>query len=357
MSELRDALNSAFEKEEANEPETVEVQSAVPSEAENEVSASTEAAPDAERAATEAKTETVPTEAEKPDPTGKAPEAQPSEQAKEIHRVDRAPASWKKETKGEWAALPLHVRQEVHRREMEINRALNETNNIRQQAAQYDQTVQPYMARIQSLGVTPVQAVGELLKADYLLATGTPQQKAQFIDKLLQDYGVDIAALDAAISARLGGQQQPQQQPAFDPNQITTLVQQQLNQALAPIYQQRQQQEQQIQQQAVQSVEQMSLDPRFPHFDEVREEMADIMEMKFKRGVEITPEQAYNIAIQSNPQLSAMRQATQQNQFAQRAKAAAVSVSGAPVGGGQQSHVTSGNLRDDIEAAFGGNRL
>jgi hypothetical protein len=213
------------------------------------------------------------------------------------------------------------------------------------------------MARIQSLGVTPHQAVGELLKADYLLATGTQSQKAMFIDKLVQDYGVDIKELDAAIARRLGGQQQQSQQPAFDPNQIGQLVQQQLNQALAPIYQQRQQEQQQVIQQAEMTVEQMELDPKYPHFESVRQDMADLMEINARRGVYISVQEAYNRAVGMNPELSAMQQATQLNQRAQRAAAAAASVSGSPVGGGTQTHASSGDLRADLEAAFGGSRI
>ena len=161
---------------------------------------------------------------------------------------------------------------------------------------------------------------------------------------------MSIEDLDAAISARLGGQQQPQQQ---QPN-IQALVQQQLQQALAPLYQQQQAQQRQIQERAVQTVEQMSLDPKYPYFEDVRSTMADVMEINSRRGIYITPEQAYNMAVSMNPEISAMAQATQLNSRAQRAAAAAASVSGSPAGGGRQEHVSGGNLRADIEAAYGG---
>ena len=103
--------------------------------------------------------------------------------------------------------------------------------------------------------------MNELFKADFVLATGTPQSKAQMMAKLIKDYGVSVEDLDAAIVATMNAasQQQPQ---GFDPNYVNQLVQQQLQQALAPIYQERQQREQQVVQQATQTVEQMSLDPR-----------------------------------------------------------------------------------------------
>ena len=274
-----------------------------------------------------------------------------------VHRVDRAPASWRKEAKGEWANVPLHIRQEVHKREMEITRALNEANQARQSAQQFEQAAQPYMARIQSLGVTPQQAFNELLKADYTLATGTPQTKAQLMDKLIQDYGIDIVELDAAIARRLGVGGQPGQQPQQQMPDIQALVQQQLQQALAPIYQQQQQAQVQQQQQAAQTVEQMALDPKYPHFEEVRQDMADLIELSSRRGVALSLDQAYSRAVSGNPELSAMNLAAQQNQRAQRAAQAAASVSGSPVGGGTQQHASVGDLRADLEAAFGGSRI
>lgn len=353
--DMREALNAAFDEEAKDEPpvEATPVEE-VPASEPAETDPAEAPAGEVQAGGSDEKASEKP--AGEKAPVQAAPAAQELD-GKGFHRVDRAPASWKKEAKGEWAVLPLQARQEIHRREMEVQKVLNETAPIRQEIQQFKEAVSPYMARIQSLGATPIQAVSHLLQADYSLATGTPQQKAQFIDKLLQDYNVDIAELDAAISRRLRGQPQQSQPQGFDPNQISQLVQQQLQQALAPIYQQRQQQEQQIVQQAAMTVEQMALDPKYPHFEAVREDMADLMELNSRRGIYISVEQAYNKAVGMNPELSAMQQATQLNQSARRAAAAAVSVSGAPAGGGQQTHVTTGDLRADIEAAFGGNRI
>lgn len=265
------------------------------------------------------------------------------------HRVDRAPASWRKEAKGEWASVPLHIRQEVHRRELEVNRALNEAAQARQSAEQFGKVVEPYMARIQSFGVTPQQAISQLLQADYTLATSSKSQRAQLMAKLVRDYDVDVVELDAAIVAGMQGQQSPQtpQQP-----DIQALVQQQLQQALAPLYQQ-QQQEQQRQQQAVdQTVEQMALDPKYPHFDEVREDMADMIELAAKRGIALSLADAYTRAVAFNPQVNQMQQAQQQNLQAQRAKVASRSVTGAPAAGGSNEFAGDGTLRGSIEAAF-----
>jgi hypothetical protein len=351
--ELREALNAAFDEETKDESTPVETSRA-------------EETPSAELTETD-KTEVIADEVP-PDSTNEKVQEKPAgEKAPDkvapaaletvpgtTHRVDRAPASWKKEAKGEWAALPLQARQEIHRREMEVQRVLNETAPIRKEVEEFRNTVAPYMARIQSLGVTPTQAVAHLLNTEYAMATGNMQQKAKAIDKLLQDYDIDLNVLDQVISSRLGGQPQPGgvQQPQVP--DVQALVQQQLQQALAPLYQQQQREHQRVVQQAVQTVEQMALDPKYPYFEDVRSMMADIVDLNRERGVEIPLDQAYKMAVNMNPELSSMTQATQLHSRAQRAAAAGASVSGNPVGGGQQAHVTSGNLRDDIEAAFGG---
>jgi hypothetical protein len=367
MPSMREALESAIE--EHNEPEQTE--NTIPASASEEsavASAPESSEPDGEVSAEKegASAELAPEKAADPvDGAVKDKEqVKPETPAERLqHRVDRAPASWKKDAKGEWAALPLQVRQEVYKREMEVERVLKETAPIRQQIQEIQNVVSPYMARIQSAGVTPVQAMNELFKADFILATGTPQSKAQMLAKLVNDYGVSIEDLDRAIVANMQGQLQTQPQ-GFDPNYVNQLVQQQLNHALAPIYQERQQREQAVVQSANQTVEQMSLNPAYPYFDDVREEMADLIEVAARRGVALSLEDAYTKAVAINPDVSGqqsrqamMTQANQQHQQAQKARNAASSVSGAPASGGANAFAGDGSLRSSIEAAFNNARV
>ena len=112
------------------------------------------------------------------------------------------------------------------------------------------------------------------------------------------------------------------------------------------------------------TVEEMSLDPQYPFFDDVRDDMADIMEMKAKRGQTITLQEAYGIDTQINPntasqirQQATVQTATQQHQQAQRARVASSSVTGSPATTGSFVNSGDGSLRGAIEAAFGNNRL
>jgi hypothetical protein len=339
LDDRRAAIEAAFDSvEEApaaapapSEPETTQVDS--PS-AESSLSPSTE-------------------ETEKPK---ESVESEPETAAEPVFSVDKAPQSWRGPQKAKWAALDPDVRQEVIRREREITKTLGETAAARQLANQFAQAVQPFQARLQSMGAAPITAVQRLLQADYALSSAPPAQRAQLMAKLINDYGVDVRALDAALSG---------QQPDPTESKLEAI----LNQRLAPLQQfltlqqQREQaREAQAEQEIAQTVESMTNNPKFPHFEAVRDEMADIVELSSKRGLYLSLEQAYNRAVALNPevsqQIAAQKEADAkraaalaQNAKAQKAMRAAVSVSGSPVGAPAGTS-SAGDRRATIEAAF-----
>ena len=369
---LREALSSAVEIEEAkpeNIPAAAADTSAPAADASSGSSVAELSAVDAGTPA-EVKPDTPPKEVPDGDTVKPEVAAKPqTPEEKEIarqHRIDRAPTSWKKEAKGEWAALPLHIRQEVHKREAEINRVLQQSAPDRQIAEQFKTTVQPFMARMQTNGVDPITAARNLFEADHRLATGHPRDRAAYMAQLIVEYGISVEDLDTALAPLVNGRQaQPSGAPAggIDPS-IQQLIQQQLSQALAPIMQERQQAQQRSQQQVEQTVEQMSLDPKYPFFDDVRMDMADLIDLSAKKGVVLSLDEAYSRAVRMNPDTysqierqTTVSSATQAHQAAMRAKAAGSSISGAPAGGGGQFNGGDGSLRGAIEAAFGGQRL
>jgi len=273
------------------------------------------------------------------------------------HRVDRPPISWKGQAKGEWNNLPLHVRQEVHRRDIEVEKVLQETAPVRKAAQEFQETVAPYMARINGFGVTPTQAVQQLLAADYALATSSPEKRADYMATLIDQYGIDVTLLDRALTKKL----KPNAPTGVEESstKIREQIRQELLQEFAPVISIAQQQ-QLAQQQALQrqqeeaqtAVQSMSLDPDYPHFDEVRLDMADIIELGAKRGLAITPKEAYDKAVALNPKLSNQIQATDAHIKAQQALNASSSVSGSPARGGATTVQHDGSIRGALEAAF-----
>ena len=350
MSDRRATLEAAFDASESgldveDSVEQITAESTAVKDAANEPKEAV-ATPEASDNGTAVETEKVATT---------KPEEEVVKEEKPVN-VERAPQAWKPAQKAKWDKLDPDIRQEVLRREHETTRVLNDSASARQFTTQLHQVIQPYMARIQQVG-DPVRAIGNLLAADHLLATGGAAQKAQYLAKLIKDYGVDIQALDSALAGS----------PIADP--VESKVEQLLQQRLAPFQQYmtaQQQAAQQVQQQTAaqvqNTVEQMAQDTEnFPYFEDVRDTMADIVEIMAKKGMSIDLKTAYNRAVAMDPAISQIaaqasmtqertQQAAKANAKAQQALRASSSVRGAP--SGPLSGKPPRDRRAVIEAAF-----
>lgn len=286
----------------------------------------------------------------------KAPEITPAPQP--VDPLAEAPKSWKAANRAHWDAIPKEAREEIVRRDKEVFRIFGESAQARKLQSDLTEVVRPFEARIRSSGQTTMAVIGNLLQFDYALSSAPPAQRAQLAAKLINDYGIDIRELDAALSGSA---------PA-DP--VQDRIDRMLQERLAP-FQQYLQSQQNIEQQrnqgystqAVQTVEQMADDGvKYPHFEQVRDDMADLVEVAGKRGLYLSADQAYNRAVAMNPELgaqaAAQRQAEAQRQTAQsqhrraqQALNASSSVSGAPLGT-PGSGGSAADLRSAVESAF-----
>ena len=271
---------------------------------------------------------------------------------------ERAPASWRPEVREHWAKLPPDVRSEVARREQEMQRTLQDTAEARRIVEAYARTFAPYEAYIRAENATPLQAIDNLMATAVKLRTGTAPELAQLVAGMVKQYGVGrfgnnfIEALDSALAGQV---------PQVDQQQMQ--MQQALQQQLAPVqqfmtqFQQMQAAQQaQLASQASTEVEQFLEKAEFGQ--DVREEMADLMEVAAKRGRQITLQDAYRQACMANSRVRSVLQqrakaqgAQQGNAAAQRARAAAVSVSGAPAMGAPNAG-TPDSVRAAIEQAI-----
>ena len=291
--------------------------------------------------------------------------AETPEQREARHRVDRAPQSWKGDAKALWAQLPLQVRQEVARREKEIMPVMQQAAQNRQKVEAITEVLTPHRERIERMyGGNPVVAINNLLQAEAMLTQAPARQRAEFVANLIRQYDVDIMALDSALAGAPMPEQIQQQ------SQIEQLLEQRLapfQQFLQTQQQREMQQRQQVEQQVTMTVQQMAQDDRYPYFEDVRADMADIIEMGARRGVAISLEDAYTKAIRMNDDVfkaTSVRDSTQgatqaaleAHRQAQAAKGASVSVSGSPTGTGRNIGNPS-DLRGTIEAMFSGGRL
>jgi hypothetical protein len=357
--DLRSVLESAVEEHSEPESPSPSPESAVPADA----GAAPDPSPSEQTAAAPAEMTTERGSPDKPKSIEEVvpDDTKPVDKAPVDARIDRAPQSWKGESKKVWAELPLNVRQEVTRRERETTKVMQEAAQARQQVSGMQEAFAPHMDRINTVyGGDARQAITNLLAVERRLFNDTPVAKAQLIANMVKQFNVDIMALDAALAG----------QPAPEAVQQQSAIERILEQRLQPFQQflqtqqQREQQAaQRTEQEALHTVESMATDPQFPYFDEVRDLMADIIELNSRRGIYIPLPEAYNKAVRMNDdtyQASSVRDssqaatnaALQAHQAAQRAKGAAVSVSGNPSASG----TNVGNpldLRGTILSALG----
>lgn len=282
---------------------------------------------------------------------------QPGPKSGPRQQGERAPASWRPDVREHWGQLPEPVRQEIQRREVEVQRTLQESAEARKSYDAVMRTIAPYEAFIRAENSNPLQAIDNLMSTAARLRTGTAPELAQLVASIVNQFGVGrfgngfIQALDSALAG---------QSPVVDPQQAA--MEQVLNQRLAPVQQMLTQfqqaqlaQQQRVAEQAQTEVERF-LD-RAEFGNDVREDMADLMETAARRGQNISLADAYKKACLMNDRvmsvLRARKQsqgAQQQTQAAQKARAAAVSVSGAAPKGAMQQPAT--DVRSAIEAAI-----
>lgn len=266
------------------------------------------------------------------------------------------PVDWAPEVQDKWNDLPAEVQAAIADRERHFNDVMQQSSDARGAVEQFSNMFQPYIPLMQAEGVSdPLVAVEGLLKTTAMLAIGSPQQKAQRIAGLINHYGVDIATLDALLAG----------EPVADPQE--TKIQQMLDQRLAPVnqllnrVQQAEQQSQaQFQQETQQTIEQFAKDPQNVFFPQVREVMADFLDMAAQRGLEMTLKQAYDRACMSVPEISQKILSGQaggiasgsQQQIAGKRNAAS-SVHGHPGAVGTSDITEDMSLRETLEVAAG----
>ena len=282
---------------------------------------------------------------------------QPGPKSGPRNHPDRAPQAWRPEVREHWQQLPEPVRAEIARRESEHARFIQESSEARKTAETLMRTIAPYEAFIRAENSNPIQAIDNLMSTAARLRTGTAPELAQMVAGLVKQFGVGrfgngfIEQLDSALAG---------QAPVQDPQQAA--IEQVLNQRLAPVQQmltQFQQAQLAQQQQVATSAQNEVADflSKAEFGEDVREDMADLMETATRRGQNLSLAEAYKKACLMNDNVRSViaqrvraQGAQQGTQAAQKARSAAVQISGsAPMGALKQDPT---DVRSAIEAAI-----
>lgn len=352
----REQLSQAWEKTEPVQEESVseKTEAAAPVEvAKPEVTAETPAKEDEKHVKEESPYKKEAEAAAKPAVEQAKKESDATVQQAQQTITGKPPNSWKPEAKAKWSSLPAEARAEITRLDKEVQKTLSQTDQIRKFASEFAQTVQPFSHLISMQHSTPLAAVKNLMTTAAGLMQGTQEQKARIVCEIIANYGVDIRTLDTILS------QSPNQTGSSNTqNGSGNSLPPSFVTALQPIYgfmdqfnQARQQRQQQLQEEAADEVDSFA---EKPFFEDLREEMADLMEMAANKGRKMTMQQAYDKAMAMNPEYAkaAAQQNDQQITASQaaailaKAKKASSTVSGGPTGAAVGAKPTPGSRRE-----------
>lgn len=203
---------------------------------------------------------------------------------------------------------------------------MREAAEARQFQTKFQETIRPFESIIAAQGSDALTATRNMMQTGAALVMGTPAQKAQTVAQIVQQYGVDIDHLAAAIDGQAPAEGAPGNGAGAPDPAMQQWMQQQLapvQQLMSTLQQREQQQQQQVQHEAVTDIETFSMDPKNVYFEDVRDTMGDLMEVAGRHGRELSLQQAYDTACMMNPQIAPQFQVQQGASSAQEAQTAA----------------------------------
>jgi hypothetical protein len=241
----------------------------------------------------------------------------------------KRPTTWKKEYVEVWNKMqegkPLDKEEfakfaeYANQRESEYKKGVSAYKAEADNARQLTEAIGPFVPELQQQGIHPVAWINNLGRAHMVLSKAPYEQKVQMFHRLAQDYGIQLNQ-DAL---------QMPEQAYVDPYQQQLM--QQLQATQQQVYQLSAIREQEENTRLTQEISRVSSNKeRFPHFEMVREDMAQLLE----RGLAQDLESAYAKAVRMNDEAYKLEQDkllksanTQASKAQQVAKAKATAVS------------------------------
>jgi len=325
MADRREMLEAALEDvlEPQDEGKPVDTEEEVHAESEAEVSQDEPVRDEKGRFVAKEETPT-----EEASPENIAEDEVASEQPEESNaEVDiPKPTTWKKDLLPLWDKIAKgetltkeeskkHL-EYLNQRENEFKKGVSVYKAEAERAKVLEEAINPFIPELQAQGIHPAAWISNLGRAHMMLTKAPYDQKVQMFHRLAQDYGVNLNQSNEPVAPTDAYTQQLMQQLY------------QVNQEVSTIKSRFEQEEQSRLAGEIERVR--SNKERFPHFDMVREEMAQLLELGKAQDLET----AYTKAVRLNDEVWAMeqerlltdakKQASQAQQVA-RAKATAVS--------------------------------
>ena len=236
----------------------------------------------------------------------------------------KRPTTWKKEYKEIWDKMEkgqqidkndfVKFAEYANQRESEYQRGVSTYKAEADEARSLKEAITPFVPELEQQGIHPAAWINNLGRAHMVLSKAPYEQKVQLFHKLAQDYGI-----------QLNNNGQPQQVDPYAQQLMSQLAR--VNQEVSTIKGRFAQEENQ---RLMGEIESFKSGGKAPHFELVREEMAQLLELGKAQDLE----SAYKIAVRINDEawsleqeklISTAKQQASKSQQVAKAKAAAVS--------------------------------
>jgi len=235
------------------------------------------------------------------------------------------PSTWKKEYVQIWDKMEAgeQISKEdftkfaeyANQRESEYKKGVSTYKGEVDRMKGYEEAIAPFAPELQKRGIEPAKYIQNLARADQILTNAPYEQKVQLFQRLAADYGI-----------QLNGNGQAQQ---LDP--YTQQLMNQLNMVNQEVSSIKGRFAQEENQRLMNEIERVRSDvEKYPHFDVVREEMAQLLELGKAQDLETAYKKAVRMnddvwSLEQERLLKDAKQTAIKAQQVAKAKAAAVS--------------------------------
>jgi hypothetical protein len=244
------------------------------------------------------------------------------EEAKPVTR----PSTWKKEYVQIWDKMEAgqQISKEdftkfaeyANQRESEYKKGVSTYKAEADRARGYEEAIAPFIPELQAQNISPAAWINNLGRAHMVLSKAPYSEKVQMFQRLAQDYGIQLGEDGMSVP----------QTDAYTQQLMNQLNQ--VNHEVSTIKNRFQQEEQT---RLMNEIERVRSDvEKFPHFDVVREEMAQLLELGKAQDLETAYKKAVRMnddvwALEQERLLASAKQTTSKAQQVAKAKTVAVS--------------------------------
>ena len=262
----------------------------------------------------------------------------------------KAPLGFSPASREEWDKVPQVVKEQIAKREAGMAEAMANTKAAKTTHNHLNKLANNFAPILAAEGVTdPMQAVEGLFNTVAELRMGSPAQKAAKIGDLISQYGVDIGMLDQALTGQAPADTQETQFASIIDQKLAPInqIMEQLNQIQAG-----------KQQESTAAVNQevANFTQTAEFINEVRNDMADLIDMASSRGQNLSLQDAYDKACMFNSEVSTVlaRRKEAEALTQQKNSLEAKRRAGSSVAGTRAGVVTSqpNSLRAQIEKSW-----